>query len=177
MDAMMTMRASQKRRAALERAHRAERYRDWHLPIPRGLWSRLAHVRVLDGRSMAEWARAVLSDAVDRLLLDRPGWAWARPGAPFWSRRSQSIGEVTAAPIGALAGCERVLVLARIPGAFGLDLDPQGDGSAFLADVVPDAKNSGPTLRGVILRATDVLPWRNGVPRGRAPAETSAAVV
>lgn len=122
--------------------------------VPRALADRLRFVRLLDGRPVTEWTRAVLAEAVARLLLTAPGFAWARAAAPWW----RDTVPVTGAPSGALVGGERVLVLAVEPEAFGVDLDPEGDGLGLLVDVV--GEDGGRTLRRVLVRAVDVLPWR-----------------
>lgn len=148
--------------------------------LPPALAERLEFVRLLDGRPVAEWVRAVVLEALGRLLVERPGWAWARPGAPWWSGGAlgQAPGE-GAAPGGALAGGERCLVLLDL-GADSMpaDLDPDGAG-AFLVDVVPEG---APVLRRVVVRAVDVLPWRTAsgrrgvLPSGSPGAERAAAV-
>jgi hypothetical protein len=120
---------------------------------------RLRFAGALDGRPVTEWARAALAEAADHALLSRPGWAWARPGAPYWACPA-ILERVEAAPIGGLGGLERVLLIARAPGAFVPPDDPEGDGTGFLADVVPLPEVGGPTLRRVLLRASDVLPFR-----------------
>lgn len=134
--------------------------RDWHVPVPEALWRRLQFVRQLDGRALTEWARAVLSREADRVLTERPGWLWTRPDAPYWRDPGPAV-TVASAPIGALAGCDRVLVLARLADAIPPDLDPDGDGSGLLADVVPDQLYGGRVLRRVLLRSSDVLPCRS----------------
>ena len=141
------------------------------LDLPGPLAERLAFVRVLDGRPVTEWARGVLSAAVLRLLVDAPGWAWARPAAPWWREGGED-----GAPAGALAGGERVLVLAVVGVVFEREADPDGDGLGLLADVVPAAEGpAAGVLRRVVLRASDVLPWRDR--RGEpVPAGSPAAL-
>jgi hypothetical protein len=113
----------------------------------------------------------VLLEAAGRLLVERPGWAWARPASPWWRE-----GGVRGAPLGALEGGERVLVLVTMPEAFDEEQDPEGGGLGLLADVVPD---EGQVVRRVVLRAVDVLPWRRraGEPLPHdAPASERARV-
>ncbi len=138
--------------------------------LPAGTVARLAFVPLLDGRPVVEWARAVVLEALGRLLLERPGWAWARPGAPWWREGAEG------APAGALAGGERIMVLATLPGRFE---DEEGDGFGLLVDVVPaDEGPAGRLLRRVELRAVDVLPWKvrrsEPIPAGSPGAEAAA---
>ena len=136
------------------------------------LAARLSFVPVLDGRPVTAWARDVLSWAALRLLVDSPGWAWARPAAPWWREGGEG-----GAPVGALAGGERVLTLAVLGERFEPEADPDGDGTALLVDVAPAREEgAGVVLRRVVVRASDLAPWRDrregplnaGGPIGRA---------
>lgn len=145
------------------------------LPVAAGSW--LGFVRLLDGRPVAEWARAVLLEALGRLLMERPGWAWVRPGAPVW-RDPGAPGVLAAgsAPVAGLLGGERVAVLALLPGCLTADLDPEGAGVGALVDVLPAEGEGGAMLRRVLVRAVDVLPWRPGTgARERLPAGSPGA--
>lgn len=133
--------------------------------VPEVVRERLGFVRLLDGRPVAEWARAVLLAELSRLLVERPGFAWARPGAPAWRDPGGEL-SAGAAPVSCLEGGERVLVLAVLGEVLPAALDPEGDGLALLVDVVPEG---APILRRVVVRAVDVLPWR------RRPGEPVAA--
>lgn len=159
----------------MSRAHREPRL---IVGMPRSLLDRLRFATTLDGRPVTEWVRAVLSEAVGRLLVSRPGWAWARPASPWWETTADGV---LGAPSGGLEGGERVLALDVLPEAFGRDLDPEGDGTGILADVVPGdpfdggGGGGGRILRRVVLRAVDVLPWRRR--RGEPiPARSPGAV-
>lgn len=130
--------------------------------MPRAAVERLLFVPLLDGRAVSEWARATLMAAVAQLMRERPGWAWARPGAPWW-RDPGVLGVAGGPPAGALAGGERVLVLAVLEECFDRRTDPEGDGVGVLADVAPGFEGggvAGVVRRRVLLRACDVLPWR-----------------
>lgn len=137
------------------------------LPMVAASW--LGFVRLLDGRPVAEWARAVLLDALGRLLVERPGWAWVRPGAPVWREPAGGVLGLGVAPVAALQGGERVAVLALLPGCLPAGADPEGAGVGALVDVLPVEGEGGVLLRRVLVRAVDVLPWRPGtVGRGGA---------
>lgn len=123
------------------------------LDVGRALAERLGFVPLLDGRPIPEWCRAVLADAVARLQEAQPGWGWARAGAPWWRE-----GGTGGAPVGALAGGERVLVLAAVGPTFERAADPDGEGDGLLVDVVPG--EGAPMVRRAVVRASDVLPWR-----------------
>lgn len=151
----MATKAAKKRRArALQRARFAERFRDWHLPLPRPLWERLRLVRALDGRPTTEWARAVLSAAADDVLFDSGTRLRLRPDSPLY--RMASDGSLSA-PLSRSVGGERVFVIERLAGLpKGLSGAPTCDGEGYFCDLVAEPQVGG-MHRGVVVFAADVL--------------------
>lgn len=167
----------ERRRGAAGRAAAAEgrrargRWSSWRLKVPRALAARVLLAASEAGLPPHDWVRAALGAAADAAVLRWPGWAWARPGAPFWRPGGEG-----GAPAGVTAGGERVAVLAVLP-----DLRPDcyavGEswyaglaGVLYLVDLGgvgvggPLVEGAQPAVvRGVVLRAADVVVGRSWV--------------
>ena len=155
---MTLPRAMRKRTAALRRARFAEKYRDWHLPLPRPLWERLRIVRILDGRPITEWARATLAAAADDVLTKSGQHLRMRPESRLY--RLSSDPSRVGAPIGCSQGGERVWIIERIEGLpLGLWTTQEAAqaGVGYLCDLTAEQGSDGAHMRYVLVRATDVI--------------------